>query len=77
MTPPVVADTESMRELNGEEREVVRRVHKREGLRRQLMDVIGESLGLVWGGRFKNKDLSHFEWTGGLSMSELKAQKCR
>ena len=40
------ADTESMRELNGEEREVVRRVHKREGLRRQLMDVIGESLGL-------------------------------
>jgi peptidoglycan L-alanyl-D-glutamate endopeptidase CwlK len=34
---------------------------------------IGESLGLIWGGRFRNRDLCHFEWTGGLTLAELKA----
>lgn len=36
---------------------------------------IGELLGLVWGGRFKGRDLVHFEWTGGLTIEELKAGK--
>ncbi len=36
---------------------------------------IGESLGLVWGGRFRHRDLCHFEWTGGLTMGELLAGK--
>ncbi|MCK4911801.1 MAG: M15 family metallopeptidase [Thermodesulfovibrionales bacterium] len=36
---------------------------------------VGESLGLVWGGRFRHRDLCHFEWTGGLTMGELKAGK--
>lgn len=36
---------------------------------------LGEYLGLVWGGRFKFKDCVHFEYTGGLSLPELKAGK--
>ena len=36
---------------------------------------IGELLGLVWGGRFKGRDLVHFEWTGGLTIEDLKAGK--
>ncbi len=34
---------------------------------------VGEGLGLIWGGRFRGRDLCHFEWTGGLTMGELKA----
>lgn len=34
--------------------------------------VIGESLGLRWGGRWRSPyDPAHFEWTGGLATSEL------
>ena len=36
---------------------------------------VGEGLGLIWGGRFRHRDLCHFEWTGGLTMGELKAGK--
>lgn len=36
---------------------------------------LGESLGLTWGGRFKFRDLVHFEYTGGLTMADLKAGK--
>ena len=34
---------------------------------------IGEKMGLIWGGRFSGRDLCHFEWTGGLTLKELKA----
>ncbi len=34
---------------------------------------VGEGLGLIWGGRFRGRDMCHFEWTGGLTMGELKA----
>lgn len=36
---------------------------------------IGEGIGLKWGGRFKFKDYVHFEYTGGLSIDELKEGK--
>lgn len=36
---------------------------------------LGESVGLVWGGRFKFRDYGHFEWTGGLSPQDLKLGK--
>ncbi|MEF9933637.1 MAG: peptidoglycan-binding protein [Clostridium sp.] len=33
---------------------------------------IGESLGLEWGGSWKNfKDAPHFQWTGGLKIEDL------
>jgi len=32
---------------------------------------LGEILGLEWGGRWKKKDLPHFQYTFGLSISEL------
>lgn len=34
---------------------------------------VGEALGLLWGGRFRSRDLVHFEWTGGLTLDELRA----
>jgi len=35
---------------------------------------IGESIGLVWGGHFKNiTDKPHYQWTNGLSIEELRA----
>jgi len=36
---------------------------------------MGESLGLEWGGRWKFKDIPHFQLTFGLSIAELKAGK--
>ena len=36
---------------------------------------LGEAEGLTWGGRFPKRDLVHFQWTGGLTLSELKAGK--
>jgi hypothetical protein len=34
--------------------------------------VIGEKLGLIWGGRWRSLyDPGHFEWTGGLSAQDL------
>jgi peptidoglycan L-alanyl-D-glutamate endopeptidase CwlK len=36
---------------------------------------IGESLGLRWGGRFTSRDYVHFEYTGGLSVADLKTGK--
>lgn len=36
---------------------------------------LGEALGLTWGGRFTHPDLVHFEYTGGLSLDELKEGK--
>jgi len=36
---------------------------------------IGESVGLAWGGRFKFRDYCHFEYTGGLTLAELRAGK--
>ncbi len=41
----------------------------------QEVGSVGEGLGLIWGGRFRHRDLCHFEWTGGLTMGELKAGK--
>lgn len=32
---------------------------------------VGESLGLTWGGRFRMRDLCHFEWSGGLTREEV------
>jgi len=34
--------------------------------------IIGESLGLRWGGRFTFKDYCHFEYTGNLDIADLK-----
>jgi peptidoglycan L-alanyl-D-glutamate endopeptidase CwlK len=39
------------------------------------LGALGESIGLKWGGRFRFKDYCHFEWTGGLTIEELKAGK--
>ena len=36
---------------------------------------LGESLGLTWGGRWKVKDLGHFQYTGGLNVAELREGK--
>ena len=41
------ADVPAMRELTDREHDAARRIHEREGLRRQLMDGIGDSLGLA------------------------------
>ncbi len=41
----------------------------------QRLGAIGESLGLRWGGRFKFRDWGHFEYTGGLTIAELKEGK--
>jgi hypothetical protein len=35
--------------------------------------LLGESLGLQWGGRFRLRDYCHFQFTGGLSLRELMA----
>jgi peptidoglycan L-alanyl-D-glutamate endopeptidase CwlK len=35
--------------------------------------IIGESVGLTWGGRFKFRDYCHFQYTGDLTLEELKA----
>lgn len=40
------ADTSRMRQVNEEERALARRIDEREGLRRQLTDLIGEAVGL-------------------------------
>ena len=40
------ADRPAMQERHVEEQEVARRIQEREGLRRQMMDQVGESLGL-------------------------------
>ncbi|MGB2986517.1 MAG: flagellar protein FlgN [Phycisphaerae bacterium] len=40
------ADIPAMRELDERERAIAKRLHQREGLRRQLMDAIGEEMGL-------------------------------
>lgn len=38
--------------------------------------IVGEKLGLRWGGRWRNPyDPGHFEWTGGLTSYHLKAGK--
>ncbi len=36
---------------------------------------LGEALGLRWGGTFKFGDFCHFEYTGGLTLAELKEGK--
>jgi len=36
---------------------------------------IAESLGLQWGGRWRLKDYCHFQYTGGLTIADLKAGK--
>lgn len=35
--------------------------------------VIGESLGLEWGGRWKFRDYPHLQYTGGLTIKQLQA----
>ncbi len=39
------------------------------------LGLLGEDLGLRWGGTFRSRDLGHFEYRGGLSMAELQAGK--
>lgn len=40
------------------------------------MGAIGTSVGLEWGGNWPTfKDTPHFQWTGGLSISDLRAGK--
>lgn len=41
----------------------------------EKMGAIGESCGLEWGGRWKFKDSVHFQYTGGLTISDFKAGK--
>lgn len=41
------ADVHAMRDLNEEEASVVHRLRERDGLRRQLMDVVGAEVGLA------------------------------
>lgn len=41
----------------------------------EKMGAIGESVGLEWGGRWKFKDMPHFQFTGGLSLLDLKQGK--
>jgi len=41
----------------------------------EKMGAIGESVGLEWGGRWKFKDMPHFQFTGGLSIADFKAGK--
>ena len=42
----------------------------------QKIGAIGKSVGLDWGGDWKSiKDYPHFQWTGGLSLAQLKAGK--
>lgn len=35
--------------------------------------LMGESIGLTWGGRWKFMDLPHFQYTFGLSINDLKS----
>jgi len=35
--------------------------------------IIGERLGFEWGGRFSFKDYAHLQYTGGLSLPDLRA----
>lgn len=37
------------------------------------MGLIGESLGLVWGGRWKVRDLGHFEYASGADNAARRA----
>lgn len=40
------------------------------------MGLIGQSVGLEWGGSWKKLvDYPHFQWTGGLSLKDLQAGK--
>ncbi|MBL7856531.1 MAG: M15 family metallopeptidase [Cyclobacteriaceae bacterium] len=42
----------------------------------QRIGIVGEKLGLRWGGRWRHPyDPGHFEWTGGLATAELAAGK--
>ena len=42
----------------------------------QKIGAIGKSIGLDWAGDWKTfKELAHFQWTGGLSLAQLKAGK--
>lgn len=42
----------------------------------QKIGAIGKSVGLDWAGDWKTfKELAHFQWTGGLSLAQLKAGK--
>lgn len=39
-----------------------------------LLGPIGERLGFVWGGRWKMRDLGHFEYHGGKTLAELRKE---
>lgn len=41
----------------------------------ERMGAIGEKCGLEWGGRWKFKDMPHFQFRGGLSIADFKAGK--
>lgn len=42
----------------------------------QKLGELGESLGLDWAGRWKTmRELAHLQWTGGLSLAQLRAGK--
>ena len=43
------ADAPAMRDLNDQERTVAKQLHERDGLRRQLMDAMGEEMGMPSG----------------------------
>ncbi len=38
-----------------------------------VVGAIGESLGLGWGGRFKDPDRGHFQYPGRMTLKELRA----
>lgn len=42
----------------------------------QKLGELGESLGLDWAGRWKSfPEMAHLQWTGGLTLAQLKAGK--
>lgn len=43
----------------------------------QTVGVIGEAIGLEWGGRFPKPDRPHFQWRAGLTLAAARARDPR
>lgn len=39
-----------------------------------VMGMVGETLDLEWGGRWKHPDRPHFQYTGGMTLAQARAQ---